>query len=118
MLLRPPLYLVVEPEPELGLDLASALDATGCFVAGPFPSSTEALRWLGSFTPDAAFIDLPIADDASLELLRELQLRSVPFVGSGANTALDTLIQLRHGTWLARPCLLSDMVTAILALLC
>ena len=75
-----PLYLVVEPEPALGLDLASALEATRSFVAGPFRPSKEALRWLGSFTPDAAFVDLLIADEAGLELLRELQTRGVPFV--------------------------------------
>ena len=112
-----PLYLLVEPEPALGLDLASALDKARCFVAGPFPSSKEALRWLGSFTPDAAFIDLPVADEAGLELLRQLQIRGVPFVGSGAHAALDTLIQLQHGTWLPQPYLLGDMVTAVLALL-
>jgi hypothetical protein len=73
---RPRLCLIVEPEPALGLDLADALDSTGCFIAGPFSSSKDALGWLQGFTPDVAFVDV-VEDAASLELVRELQARSI-----------------------------------------
>jgi DNA-binding response OmpR family regulator len=110
---------VVEPNPALGLDLADALDARGYFVAGPFPSAGEALGWLDRFTPDIEFVDFSLTDKQGAELVREIQVRGIPLVGSAPEAAIiEPLMQAGPATWVAQPCLVSDMLTAIVALLC
>ncbi len=53
---RPPLCIIVEDDPQVGLDLADALDEAGFFVAGPLTSGQSALDWLARFSPDVAVV--------------------------------------------------------------
>jgi CheY-like chemotaxis protein len=79
-LLQPVFCLLVEDNPLVGLDLADALDASGYYVAGPFPCGREASEWLARFTPDVAVVDLTLRDGRCLEVVRELQARAIPFI--------------------------------------
>jgi DNA-binding NtrC family response regulator len=79
-LLRPVFCLLVEDNPLVGLDLADALDAGGYYVAGPFPCGREASEWLERFTPDVAIVDLTLRDGRCHDVIRELQVRAVPFI--------------------------------------
>jgi DNA-binding NtrC family response regulator len=79
-LLRPVFCLLVEDNPVVGLDLADALDASGYYVAGPFPCGREASEWLERFTPDVAIVDLTLRDGRCHDVIRELQARAVPFI--------------------------------------
>jgi DNA-binding NtrC family response regulator len=79
-LLRPVFCMLVEDSPLVGLDLADVLDASGYYVAGPFPCGREASEWLERFTPDVAIVDLTLRDGRCHDVIRELQARAVPFI--------------------------------------
>jgi response regulator of citrate/malate metabolism len=73
--------------------------------------------WTGS--PDIAFVDFSLTDKQGAELVREIQVRGIPLVGSAPEAAIiEPLMQAGPATWVAQPCLVSDMLTAIVALLC
>ncbi len=76
-LLRPVFCLLVEDNPLVGLDLAGALDASGYYVAGPFPCGKEASEWLERFTPDVAIVDLILRDGRCNAVIHELQARAM-----------------------------------------
>jgi DNA-binding response OmpR family regulator len=78
--LRPVFCLLVEDGPLVGLDLADALDASGYYVAGPFPCGREASEWLARFTPDVAVVDLTLRDGRCHDVIRVLQARAIPFI--------------------------------------
>ena len=77
---QPVLCLLVEDSPLVGLDIADALEASGYYVAGPFPCGREASEWLERFTPDVAIVDLTLRDGRCHDVIRELQARAIPFI--------------------------------------
>ena len=83
--LQPVFCLIVEDSPLVGLDLAEALEASGYFVAGPFPCGREASDWLARFTPDVAVVDLTLRDGRCMIL--SVSFRPVPFPSSSTQAA-------------------------------
>lgn len=101
---RPVFCLLVEDSPLVGLDLAEALDASGYYVAGPFPCGGEASDWLARFTPDVAIVDLTLRDGQCLGVVRELRARAIPFIVYSGSPARQRPFDLPADVpWLEKP---------------
>ena len=106
--------LVVENELVIGLDLADSLARLGYAVAGPFGQTREALAWLGANTPDAAILDIGLADGSGVDVARDLRKRGVPFVvfsGASHKDALDR--ELSQTPWVEKPAALAHVLDAL-----
>jgi CheY-like chemotaxis protein len=106
--------MVVEDQALIGMSLEASLEETGFQVEGPFMSNAQALRWLESETPDVALLDFMIKDGTSLEIVRALRSRKIPFaIYSGLSPRLDCPPELRDVPWLEKPAS-REMLAAIL----
>ena len=106
--------LIVENELVIGLDLADSLARIGYAVAGPFGRTREALAWLDANTPDAAILDLTLADGSGIDVARDLRKRGVPFVvfsGASHRDALDR--ELSQTPWVEKPASLAHVLDAL-----
>ena len=113
-LLRPVFCLLVEYNPLVGLDLAETLDASGCYVAGPFPSGRGASEWLELFTPDVAIVDLTLQDGQCHHVISELQARAIPFVMYSGCPVRDRPSDVPSDVpWLEKPAS-TEMIAGIL----
>ena len=116
--LRPVFCLLVEDSPLVGLDLADALDASGYYVAGPFPCGREASDWLARFTPDVAVVDLTLRDGRCHDVIRELQARAIPFIiYSGCPVRHRPIDVPSDVPWLEKPASTEMIVGSLLELL-
>src|SRR5688500_14554999 len=83
---RQPFCLVVEDDPQVGLDLADALEEAGFFVAGPLTSGQSALDWLARFSPDVAVVAPVLKDGIAARLSGEHLKQGGPVHVYPANT--------------------------------
>lgn len=72
--------LILEDEHLIALMLAEWLAEVDCEVVGIAKSIKEALCFLARSTPDAAILDLQVADGPAYPVARELRKRRIPFV--------------------------------------
>ena len=72
--------LVAASQPSIGHGLVSSIRALGRAVAGPFPSNTEALDWLGLGRVDGAILDILLEDGSALQLADALHRDGIPYV--------------------------------------
>jgi DNA-binding response OmpR family regulator len=72
--------LVVEDEAMIALDLETALRRSGCEVVGPVATVAAAERALAEQLPDAAVLDIEVADGKTFPIADALADRGVPFV--------------------------------------
>ena len=111
---RPVFCLLVEDDPLVGLDLADGLDRVGFYVAGPFSSGREALRWLERFTPDVAVVDLALADGPCRDLVRALRARGIPFlVHSGCGRDRGPIPARPDEPWIEKPASAAAIAAAL-----
>jgi DNA-binding response OmpR family regulator len=115
---RQPLCLIVEDDPQVGLDLADALEEAGFFVAGPLTSGQSALDWLARFSPDVAVVAPVLKDGVAGNLIGELHKQGVPFLVYPANTLSESLRALASASWLNQTGSMGDIIQALMALLC
>jgi CheY-like chemotaxis protein len=71
--------LVVEDDAIVALGIASMLEDLGCTVLGPWASVAEALTALDDAAPDAALLDLKLADGRATPVASMLVSAGVPF---------------------------------------
>ena len=114
---RQPFCLVVEDNPQVGLDLADALETAGFFVAGPLTSGQKALDWLARFNPDVAVVGPILNDGVAGGLISELQTQGVPFLIYPANSFSENLLPLASTPWLTQTCSVADIIKALTLLL-
>lgn len=109
--------LVVEDDGLIGWHLADELQDAGFEVAGPFPTSAEALEYLSGHEPAAALLDVVLLDGTSEFLASALLDRGIPYVvHSGvAPRDLDGLLGL--APWVEKPSRPAALVAALDALL-
>src|SRR3954452_20847634 len=88
---RQPLCLIVEDNPQVGLDLADALEEAGFFIAGPLASRQGAPDWLTRFSPDVAVVAPILKDGVAGNLIGHLRKQGVPFLVYPANTLSEGL---------------------------
>jgi DNA-binding response OmpR family regulator len=74
------LILILEDEPYVALDLASAVEDLDGRVAGPARDIDEALQLLGSEPVVAAIIDWHLPSGCASPVARHLSERQIPFV--------------------------------------
>jgi DNA-binding response OmpR family regulator len=117
--LRPIFCLIIEDNPLVGLDLAEAQDASGYYVAGPFPVGKDASEWLARFTPDVAVVDLTLKDGSCVEVIRGLQAQAVPvIIYSACSPSQNPFDALAGVPWLVKPAPMEAIETALRMLLC
>jgi DNA-binding response OmpR family regulator len=112
------LCLIVEDDPQVGLDLADALEEAGFFVAGPLTSGQSALDWLARFSPDVAVVAPVLKDGVAGSLIGELHKQGVPVLVYPANTLGEGLRALASASWLNPTSSMGDIIQAVMALLC
>jgi DNA-binding response OmpR family regulator len=82
--------LVVEDEYFIADEVANGLRAAGAEVLGPFPTIERARRGMVAQTGrvDAAVLDLNLAGQSSVELIRSLRQAEIPvLIATGYDTA-------------------------------
>lgn len=72
--------LLMEDNPVLGLEVAFALEDEGADVRGPVARLEAGLETLADTVPDAAVLDVELADGEVFPLAERLRERGVPFV--------------------------------------
>ena len=109
-----PCCLIVEDQVLIGLSLEAYLEEFGYQVAGPLTTAASALAWLKSRTPDLAILDYVLPDGSCLELARELQRRSVPFlIYSGRSRPAETPPEFLNVPWLEKPTARDQLLRAV-----
>jgi CheY-like chemotaxis protein len=71
--------LVVEDDAVIAFDLEATLRGFGCEVLSVVPSATDALEALRAERPDAALLDLSLADGRATPVAEALVAAGVPF---------------------------------------
>ena len=74
------IILLMEDNPVLGLEVAFALEDEGAAVKGPVARLESGLEVLNGSVPDAAVLDVELADGEVFPLAERLRERGVPFV--------------------------------------
>lgn len=100
-----PTVLVVEDEFIVAFDLAETVRDEGFRLAGPYARRQEALRMLEHDHPDAAILDVHLADGDVFPLADLLTERGIPIVFHSGHEPPETLLA-RYPNALActKPC--------------
>src|SRR3954468_531984 len=94
--------LVVESEFVIAIDYQVLLWRFGCTVLGPAASVAEALVLLRHERPDAALVDVRLADGRATPVVKALKAAEVPFALVTARGAAEP--SLGGAPCLAKPC--------------
>lgn len=110
-----PTVLILEDEFIIALDLQSALLDAGFKVAHVTTTCGGALGWLQQHSPDAAVLDIELADGDCAEAAKLLHKRNIPFVVfSVRENEMSSCDPIFHeGKWIAKP---SPSVAVVAAL--
>jgi len=96
--------MVAEDQALIAMSIEAYLEESGFEVAGPFPTSAKALKWLERATPGLAILDVMLQDGPSLRLARELKARAIPFViYSGLPPTPTIPPEFQDVPWLEKP---------------
>ena len=109
----PCLVLLAEDDGLIGLDIQDELESAGHSVAGPFPTSAEAMRWLKTKTPNIAVLDIQLRDGACVELARELMRLEVPFAVYSGEFQSATLPEFKGAKWIEKPARPQSLLKAV-----
>lgn len=115
-----PTVLVVEDEFIVAFDLAETVRDEGFMLAGPYAHGGEALQMLDRDHPDAAILDVQLADGEVYSLADRLTERGIPIVfHSGHAVPRDLLARYPDARACAKPCppcvLLTNLREAVLS---
>lgn len=72
--------LIVEDESLIAMELADIVETSGGRVAGPVRSNRDALRLTAEEAPDAALLDMNLADGDATPVTRRLMELGIPVV--------------------------------------
>ena len=110
--------LVVEDEMLIALDLADIVETGGGTVLGPAASVKEALALVQGDLPDAAILDVNLADGEVTPVLDALLAKSVPvliYTGGGATT--EILLRKPDIAIIRKPARATQILSSLNALL-
>lgn len=97
--------LIAEDQAMIALDLTATLTEFGCVVLPAAPSNVKALAVLRAERPDAALLDVSLADGSVLPVAEALAAIGVPFaVLTGHDPRAIGEPALRAAPYLAKPC--------------
>jgi CheY-like chemotaxis protein len=113
-----PTVLVVEDEFIVAFDLAETVRDEGFMLAGPYAHGEEAIEILDRDHPDAAILDVQLADGEVYVLADRLTERGIPILfHSGHEMPRDLLTRYPNARACAKPCppceLLSNLRDAV-----
>lgn len=106
--------LLVEDEIFVAMDIQMTLEDEGWTVAGPFPSTAEALSYLDKDTPTCAILDVRLTDGDVFPVADRLREASVPFVfhsGHADGRALEEAYP--ESAFCQKPCLPTSLVQQV-----
>lgn len=106
--------LVVEDDGLVATFIVDLLEELDLTVAGPFATCAQACEWLRGNTPDAAVVDVALADGTSQRAVIELRRRSVPLVIFSGLDPSDAPPICRGADWLAKPASIEALARAVL----
>jgi len=107
------IILLAEDEPVIAMVAEDMLAEAGFTVAGPFAQCALARTWLDEHTPDAALLDVKLADDLCLEVARTLLRRGVPMVFFSGGEFPAVRAEFRHVPWFEKPVDYEGIVEAL-----
>lgn len=106
--------LLVEDEIFVAMDIQMTLEDEGWTVAGPFPSTAEALSYLDQNVPTCAILDVRLSDGDVFPVADRLRETNVPFVFHSGHADGRTLEEAYpHSAFCQKPCLPTDLVQQI-----
>lgn len=100
---RKPRVLICEDDPILACDLEQQLEDLGFDPIGPFATQADAIRALRGATPDAAVIDVELADGACTRLAGILRDRGVLTVVVSGLRVSSPPPEFAGAAWLLKP---------------
>jgi CheY-like chemotaxis protein len=106
--------LLVEDVAVTAMAIADALGDAGYRIIGPFASAGEAVASLRTEHPDYAILDVSIRGGTSVEVARELRIRSIPFlVHTGWAPTTDSPEEFKEAPWLEKPVTYERLLQAL-----
>jgi DNA-binding response OmpR family regulator len=106
--------LVVEDDGLVAAFIVELLEELDLAVAGPFAAGADACAWLRDRTPDAAVVDVALADGTSERAVAELRRRGVPLVIFSGLDPSQAPAVCRGADWLAKPACAEALARAVL----
>lgn len=100
---RRPRVLICEDDPILACDLEQQLEDLGFDPIGPFATQAEAIRALRHATPDAAVIDVELADGACTKLAGILRDNGVLTIVVSGLRVSSPPPEFAGAAWLLKP---------------
>lgn len=106
--------LLVEDEVFVAMDIQMTLEDEGWTVAGPFPSTAEALAYLDHNTPTCAILDVRLTDGDVFPVADRLRQKNVPFVFHSGHADGRALEQAYPASaFCQKPCLPTSLVEQV-----
>ena len=110
--------LLVEDEVFVAMDIQMTLEDEGWTVAGPFPSTADALSYLDENVPTCAILDVRLTDGDVFPVADKLKETNVPFVfhsGHADGKALEEVYP--DSAFCQKPCLPTSLLQQVTRLL-
>ena len=109
--------LVVEDEAIIAIDVAAALEDSGCEVIGPVGSVFEALQLLEESPCDGAVVDINLAGETAEPVAEYLVKNGIPFVTVSGRAPDSASSVFNKSPFLSKPLLTQRLVNHMHALL-
>jgi DNA-binding response OmpR family regulator len=109
--------LVVEDQFLIADCIATSMKAAGATVIGPAGTARDALALIEHDRPDAAVVDVVLADGTADQLVRRLRQLSVPFIVATGYASSSLAIDYASAPYLEKPYELATLVLKVISLL-
>ncbi len=114
-----PIVLVVEDEFIVAFDLAETVRDEGFKLAGPYAHGGEAIEMLDRDHPDAAILDVKLADGEVYQLADRLTERGIPILfHSGHEVPGHLLARYPNARACSKPCPPCELLTNLREAVC
>lgn len=111
---HPPTVLVVEDEFIIALDLSDTVQDLGYNLQGPFPDKAKAFAAIERTLPDAAILDVHIADGEVFPLADALVQAGVPIIFHSGHYQPDVMEKRYPGAVAcSKPCSPGELTTVL-----
>ena len=108
--------LIVEDEFLIARDVANALRAAGCEIAGLAGSAAEALAKLEEHGCDAAVLDANLKGTSAEPVAKWLRDRDIPFLVLSGYLGAQLEGELARAPFMAKPYIAAELVSAVVSL--
>jgi DNA-binding NtrC family response regulator len=102
LIVKRPVVLVADDEPQITLDLEVTLCEAG-FTVALAATCEEAHRWLAEDRPDMAVLDVRLKDEECVSLAERLVLMGLPFAVHSGVPPAECDVAFAYGKFIAKP---------------